>query len=99
MAQPRDLDADRLHFVFRGGEDYVFAVDDSSNTLCVRLSSAAIGLFKSHGIGAEDLALLAARWAHGCRITSVDLALTGEDLTELYLTVFPSLDDGLRRVA
>ena len=90
---------ERLVLVFRSSEDYIFAVGDSTNTLIVRLSSEAIGLFKSHGIGADDLARLAARWAHGCRRTSVDLALTGKDFPELYLAVFPSLEDGLRQVA
>jgi hypothetical protein len=59
MAQVREGN-DGLLLVFRSGEQYIFALGDSTKTLPVRLASAAIGLFRSHGIGADDLARLAA---------------------------------------
>jgi hypothetical protein len=98
MAQGREGN-DRLLLVFRSGEQYVFAIDDSAKTLPIRLSSAAIGLFKSHGIGADDLARLAARWALRRGLTRVDLALSSEHFTELYLAISPDLEDGLRQAA
>jgi hypothetical protein len=88
-----------LCLVFRSGEQYVFAVGDSTKTFTVRLSSAAIGLFKSHGIGADDLARIAARWALGRGMKTVTLELTSEEFTDLYLSVYPYLDEGLSRAA
>ena len=98
MAQVREGN-DGLLLVFRSGEQYIFALGDSTKTLPVRLSSAAIGLFKSHGIGADDLARLAARWALSRGLNSVDLALSSEHFTELYLTVYPDFVDALRQAA
>jgi hypothetical protein len=89
----------RTATMFRSGEQYIFALNTSSTTLPVRLSSAAIGLFKSHGIGADDLASLAARWALSRGLNSVDLALSSEHFTELYLTVYPDFVDALRQAA
>jgi hypothetical protein len=85
--------------VFRSGEQYIFAIDDCATTLPIRLSSAAIGLFKSHGIGADDLARLAARWALSRELSSVDLSLSSEHFTELYLTVYPNVEDARRQAA
>jgi hypothetical protein len=90
---------ERLILIFRSGEEYVFTMGDSTMTLPVRLSSAAIGLFKSHGMGADDLAHLAAQWALRRNMTSVDLALSNEHFTELYLAISPDLEDGLRQAA
>jgi hypothetical protein len=81
------------YLVFRSGEQYIFALDNCATTLPVRLSSAAIGLFKNHGIGADGLARRAARWAMSRGMVSVDLALTSEYFTELYLTVSTYLQE------
>jgi hypothetical protein len=89
---------DRLVLVFRSGEDYVFTMGESATTLSVRLSSAAVSLFKSHGIGADDLASLAAQWAWGRHMTRVDLAVTSDHFTELYLALSVYLDNGLQQV-
>jgi len=88
-----------LCLVFRSGEQYVFAVGDSPTTLAIKLSSAAIGLFKSHGIGADDLARIAARWALGRGMTTVNLELSSDEFTELYLSLCPYLDEGLPQAA
>lgn len=52
-----------IQLVFRGGMEYVFAYGSSSGMLTVALSSEAIALFKSHRIGADELARRAAEWA------------------------------------
>jgi hypothetical protein len=88
-----------LCLVFRSGEQYVFAVDDSTKIFTVRLSSAAIGLFKSHGIGADDLARIAARWALGRGRKTVTLELSSQEFTDLYLSLCPYLDEGLPQAA
>ena len=88
-----------LCLVFRSGEQYVFAVGDSTKTFTVRLSSAAIGLFKSHGLGADDVARIAARWALGRGMDTVTLELSSEEFTDLYLSVCPYLDEGLPQAA
>jgi hypothetical protein len=88
-----------LCLVFRSGEQYVFAVGDSTTTLTITLSSAAIGLFKSHGIGADDVARIAARWALGRGMTTVNLELSSDELTELYLSLCPYLNEGLPKAA
>ena len=52
-----------IQLVFRAAGEYVFAYAGSKDTLTVTLSSSAIGLFKSHHIGADELAWRAAEWA------------------------------------
>jgi hypothetical protein len=90
---------DSLCLVFRSGDHYVFAVGESTTTLTIRLSSAAIGLFKSHGIGADDLARIAARWALCRGMKAVTLELTSKEFTDLYLSVCPYLEEGLAHAA
>lgn len=76
----------KMHLVFRGGFQYVFAYDVSGLTLTVILSSPAIGLFNSHHIGADELAWKAAEWAllRGQINKAVDLGLKSDDLPNFY---------------
>ncbi len=76
----------KMQLVFRGGFQYVFAYDASGRTLTVVLSSAAIGLFNSHHVGADELAWRAAGWAllRGHINRTVDLGLTSDDLADFY---------------
>ena len=75
-----------IQLVFRGGMEYVFAYGSSSGMLTVALSSEAIGLFKSHHIGADELARKVAEWAllRGCAGGTVTLGLHDEELSAFY---------------
>jgi hypothetical protein len=75
-----------IQLVFRGGEEYVFAYGSSSGMLTVALSSEAIALFKSHHIGADELARRAAEWAllRGRVSGTVTLGLQHEELAAFY---------------
>jgi hypothetical protein len=88
-----------LHLVFRSGDQYVFTIGESTQTIAVRLSSAAIGLFQSHGLGADDVARLAARWGLGRGVITVDLNVKNEDFTALYLELYPFLVKELEQAA
>jgi hypothetical protein len=88
-----------LVLVFRSGEDYVFTVGDSTTTLPIGLSSAAIGLFKSHGLGAHDVARLAAQWAMSRGMRAVNFAQSRDDFTDLYLSAVPSLTERVSQAA
>jgi hypothetical protein len=75
-----------VHLVFRGGEEYVFAYGSSNGMLTVALSSEAIALFKSHHIGADELARRAAEWAllRGRVSGTVTLGLQHEEFAAFY---------------
>lgn len=49
--------------MFRGGQEYVFTYDNSLVTLRVLLSGPAVGLFKSHDLDSDALAVQVAEWA------------------------------------
>lgn len=75
-----------LQLVFRGEKEYIFTFGHSMATLTVRLSSPAVGLFRSHLIGADELASRTAEWAllHGRKSGIVSLGLQ-DDLADFYL--------------
>jgi hypothetical protein len=52
-----------VQLMFRGGQEYVFTYDNSLVTLRILLSSPAVGLFKSHDLGSDVLAVQVAEWA------------------------------------
>lgn len=58
MTAPLDV-----QLMFRGGQEYVFAYDNSLVTLRIFLSGPAVGLFKSHDLGPDALATQVAEWA------------------------------------
>lgn len=75
-----------LQLVFRGEKEYIFTFGRSMSTLTVRLSSPAVGLFRSHLIGADELASRTAEWAllRGRKGGIVSLGLQ-DDLADFYL--------------
>jgi len=73
-----------VQLVFRAADEYVFAYAGSKETLTVTLSSAAIGLFKSHHIGADELAYRAAAWALLRGRTEGTVNLRAEELAQFY---------------
>ena len=75
-----------IQLVFRGGEEYVFAYGSSKGMLTVALSSEAIALFKSHHVGADELARRAAEWAllRGRVSGTVTLSLQHEEFAAFY---------------
>jgi hypothetical protein len=75
-----------IQLVFRSGLEYVFAYGSSTGMLTVMLSSEAIALFKTHHIGADELARRAAEWAllRGRPHSRVNLGLQHEELAALY---------------
>lgn len=52
-----------VQLMFRGGQEYVFTSANSLITLRIILSSPAVGLFKSHDLGSDALAIQVAEWA------------------------------------
>ena len=75
-----------IQLVFRSGLGYVFAYGSSNEMLTVMLSSQAIALFKTHHIGADELARRAAAWAllRGRPCSTVNLGLQHEELAAFY---------------
>jgi hypothetical protein len=51
-----------MNLLFRGGLEYVFGFGVSLTPLTIVLSSAAIGLYSSHGVKTDELAALMAEW-------------------------------------
>ena len=52
-----------VQLMFCGGQEYVFTYNTSLVTLRIFLSGPAVGLFKSHDLGSDALAIQVAEWA------------------------------------
>jgi hypothetical protein len=70
--------------VFRGGYEYVFAQGETTDTLTVTLSTAAINMFEKYNVTPDDLAKQAAEWAVSMKRWSgtVDFSAASDDLLE-----------------
>jgi hypothetical protein len=88
-----------LQLVFRGGQEYIFTFGGSMTTLSVVLTGPAIGLFRTHMIGADELAWRAAEWAllRGRVGGTVRLDLQSYDLADLYLYLYADEVSGHKR--
>ena len=81
-----------IQLVFRSGLKYVFVYGSSSGMLTVVLSSEAVALFKTHHMGADELAKRAADWAllRGRPNSTVNLGLQHEELASFYWYYYDS---------
>jgi hypothetical protein len=75
-----------IQLIFRSGLEYVFAYGSSNGMLTVMLSREAIALFKTHHIGADELARRAAEWwlLLGRPNGMVNLGLRHEEMAAFY---------------
>lgn len=73
--------------LFRGGHEFKFSYGPSTRTVTVRLSSASVNLWGTHGVSEEQLAKLAAEWTLLCGNTKkpVNLGIPAEEFADLYL--------------
>ncbi|GMV50213.1 hypothetical protein FBQ96_02830 [Nitrospirales bacterium NOB] len=73
--------------LFRCGSDYQFSYGPSVKTITVALSSAAVNLWSTHGVSADQLAKMAAEWGLVCGRPSqrVRLRISEPDFADCYL--------------
>jgi hypothetical protein len=83
-----------VQLMFRGGQEYVFTYDNSLVTLRILLSSPAVGLFKSHDLGPDVLAVgRRMGYSHGAVYRRRSTLLRGSRLLKL-LPLFLSENRG-----